>query len=77
MTTALLSGVLAHQGGWDEALMVAAPVVLFVVLLRVANARAADHDDPERPELDVDDLDAVDAAEPADDGSPPDPDAGR
>jgi hypothetical protein len=54
---ALVAGVLAHQGGWDEALMVAAPVVLFVVLLRVANARAADHDDPERPEFDAHELD--------------------
>ncbi|MEZ5178545.1 MAG: hypothetical protein R2746_09765 [Acidimicrobiales bacterium] len=43
-------GVLAHQGGWDEALMVALPIGLFVVLLRVASARAdrreqADRDD--------------------------------
>lgn len=35
------TGVLAHQGGWDELLLVAVPVVVFVVLLRVANARAA------------------------------------
>jgi hypothetical protein len=33
--------VLAHEGGWDEMLLVAAPVAIFVVLLRVANARAA------------------------------------
>lgn len=33
--------LLAHQGGWDEALLVAAPVALFVVLLRIANRRAA------------------------------------
>lgn len=62
MITAGLAGVLAHQGGWDEALMVAAPVVLFVLLLRVANARAADDGDPDRPDL-VDD-------EPADDDRP-------
>ncbi len=40
--------VLAHQGGWDEMLLVATPVAIFVVLLRVANARAAaqaDQDD--------------------------------
>ncbi len=35
------TGVLAHQGGWDELLLVAAPIVVFVVLLRIANARAA------------------------------------
>ena len=33
--------VLAHQGGWDEMLLVAAPVALFVFLLRLANQRAA------------------------------------
>ena len=33
--------LLAHQGGWDEILLVAAPVALFVLLLWVANARAA------------------------------------
>lgn len=33
-------GVLAHQGGWDEALMLLAPFVLFVVLLRISLARA-------------------------------------
>jgi len=33
-------GVLAHQGGWDEMLFVAVPIVLFVLLLRLANRRA-------------------------------------
>lgn len=32
--------LLAHQGGWDEALMVLAPVGLFVVLIRAAIRRA-------------------------------------
>ena len=32
--------VLAHQGGWDEVLLVLAPVVLFAGLLFVANKRA-------------------------------------
>lgn len=36
-----LTEVLAHQGGWDEVLLVATPIVIFVVLLRIANARAA------------------------------------
>ena len=36
MTAALL----AHQGGWDELLMVLAPIVIFGVLLVVANRRA-------------------------------------
>ena len=33
--------VLAHQSGWDELLMVAVPLILVVVLLLVANRRAA------------------------------------
>ena len=32
--------VFAHQGGWDEILMVAAPVALFAGLLWMANRRA-------------------------------------
>ncbi|CAN5470915.1 hypothetical protein BH10ACT1_BH10ACT1_39760 [soil metagenome] len=52
------TGVLAHQGGWDEMLLVALPIVLFVVLLRIANSRAARlHDSEEvlgQGELDAD-----------------------
>jgi len=33
----LAAQVLAHQGGWDEILMVVAPIALFVLLLRAAN----------------------------------------
>ena len=33
--------ILAHQGGWDEALTYLAPLGLFFVLLRFANRRAA------------------------------------
>jgi hypothetical protein len=32
--------VLAHQGGWDEALFVLVPLVIFAVLLQVAKRRA-------------------------------------
>jgi hypothetical protein len=32
--------ILAHQGGWDEILMVAVPLVLVAILLVVANRRA-------------------------------------
>ncbi|MEO6988752.1 MAG: hypothetical protein ABI239_08895 [Aquihabitans sp.] len=58
-----LAVVLAHQGGWDEALMVAAPIGLFVILLRVANARAkaAEEQDPDlRSDPDDDDPDRED-----------------
>lgn len=43
------TGVLAHQGGWDEVLLVAAPVAIFVLLLRVANQRAAAAERDEHP----------------------------
>ena len=34
--------LLAHQGGWDEALMVLVPIGIFVALVRVAQRREAD-----------------------------------
>jgi hypothetical protein len=36
--------VLAHQGGWDEALLVITPVALFVGLFWAASRRAAHRD---------------------------------
>lgn len=42
--------VFAHQGGWDELLMVAVPVAVFALLLRVANRRANSIGAPEEPE---------------------------
>jgi hypothetical protein len=33
--------VLAHQGGWDEMLLVLGPIVAIVLLLRLARNRAA------------------------------------
>lgn len=33
--------ILAHQGGWDEVLLVLVPIALFTGLLWLANARAA------------------------------------
>jgi len=35
------ASLLAHQGGWDELLFVALPIVIFAGLLVVANRRAA------------------------------------
>lgn len=32
--------ILAHQGGWDEILMVAVPMIAFFLLLMVASKRA-------------------------------------
>jgi hypothetical protein len=36
-----LASLLAHQGGWDEMLMVVVPVGAFAGLLYVANRRAS------------------------------------
>jgi hypothetical protein len=36
----MTAAVLAHQGGWDEILMVLVPIGIFAVLLAVANRRA-------------------------------------
>lgn len=53
----MIAAVLAHQGGWDEILMVAAPIVLFAVILGVANRRArrlaAEIGAPEAPASEV------------------------
>jgi len=38
--TAPVTTLLAHQGGWDEILMVVVPVAVFGVLLAAANRRA-------------------------------------
>lgn len=40
VSTRLYLSVLAHQGGWDELLFVAGPIVLIIGLLAVANKRA-------------------------------------
>jgi hypothetical protein len=39
-TEEVISTILAHQGGWDEALMVLVPIGLFIGVLSVANRRA-------------------------------------
>lgn len=47
--------MLAHQGGWDELLMVAAPIGVFVALLRIANRRAAHLEETEAEPTDASD----------------------
>ncbi|MGI9603610.1 MAG: hypothetical protein ACR2QE_17125 [Acidimicrobiales bacterium] len=48
--------VIAHEGGWDEALFVAVPVVVFFLLLVLANRRAnqlrTEHTDTDDETLD-------------------------
>lgn len=56
----MLIAVLAHQGGWDEILMVAGPLLVFASVLWLANKRAndrlaqiaADEDNESDPEAD-------------------------
>jgi hypothetical protein len=48
----LAAGLLAHQGGWDEILFVAAPLVVLIALLGLANRRAnaaLQEEDPDEP----------------------------
>jgi hypothetical protein len=35
-----VTGLFAHQGGWDEVLFVIVPIAIFAGLLAVANRRA-------------------------------------
>ena len=49
------SALVAHQGGWDEILLVTGPIVVIIAVLAVAKRRvdagyARDHDDaPHEP----------------------------
>ena len=63
--TALAAAVLAHQGGWDEVLLVLAPLSIFAGLLYLANVRATKQLEARQHE-----------ADPPDDGDAPPADAG-
>ena len=39
MVTSWVTGLLAHQGGWDETLLVLVPIAVIVGLLQVARRR--------------------------------------
>ncbi len=41
----LATALLAHQGGWDEILLVGVPIVVFAGLLAIARRRALRHAD--------------------------------
>ena len=43
----VFAAVLAHQGGWDEAVLVALPLVVLVALLRMARRRALEETERE------------------------------
>lgn len=44
--------LVAHQGGWDEILLVAGPIVVIIAVLAVAKRRvdAMDHGDEHHPQ---------------------------
>ena len=47
-----MTAILAHQGGWDEVVLVILPIVILVLLLRAARRRAegeTSDDDKGRP----------------------------
>lgn len=62
----LAAAVLAHQGGWDEALFVAVPIAILVGLLWLAQKRVAEEQRTGRSEPGGD--------EPSPTGTPPDRD---
>jgi uncharacterized membrane protein YoaK (UPF0700 family) len=47
-TSQLLGATLAHQGGWDEAMLVVGPIVVIVVALAVVKRRV-DRMGPQEP----------------------------
>lgn len=48
----MVAAIVAHQGGWDEILFVAGPILLIALLLRVAKQRVERAGAPE-PEGEV------------------------
>jgi hypothetical protein len=46
---AVMALLLAHQGGWDEVLFVAVPIVIFGSLLAIANRRASRIEQQQQP----------------------------
>jgi hypothetical protein len=49
MATLTASIVLAHQGGWDEILLILGPILVVVGLLRLAKRRVERAQAPARP----------------------------
>ena len=47
-TSQLLGAILAHQGGWDEAMLVVGPIVVIVIALVVVKRRV-DRMGPQEP----------------------------
>ena len=48
-----ISAIIAHQGGWDEGLLIAAPLLVIVGLLRLAKRRADKFDHSAEPDSQV------------------------
>jgi hypothetical protein len=54
----LVAAILAHQGGWDEILLVLTPIVVIVVILRLVKQRVDANAGPGTID-DIDDIDDV------------------
>ena len=48
----VVKALLAHQGGWDEILLVAGPIAVVVGLLAVVRRRVNAHIESDRPTAD-------------------------
>jgi hypothetical protein len=66
MASALATMLVAHQGGWDEAVFVAVPMVVLAGLLVLARRRAEREADDE---ANSDEANAVEAVDPASAGA--------
>lgn len=64
-----MSPLLAHQGGWDEILLVLLPIALFAGLLALANKRAAREQAAREAEEGAAPNDGTDPADPGPDAA--------
>ena len=62
----VVAAVLAHQGGWDEAILVVLPLIVLAALLRLARRRALQEAGRDDDQV----ADGV-ASRPPDPGTPP------
>lgn len=66
----MVEPVLAHQGGWDEILLVGTPIALFAFLLWVANRRARAQMEARERDRAADHAERAETPEPAPDDEP-------
>ncbi len=67
---ATLGAALAHQGGWDEVLLVGAPIAIIVAVLAIAKRRVDLHEHEQEHQQQPGDGRGSDAEPAGDDGAP-------